>query len=134
MRRETGDRIGGPISANLLEAYDLDRRLASRRTQINLVNEQKDVAEEDVEEEEEDTESEDSAASDAVSSARRAMVEAFLAGRDDVFDYASIDDDPAFDDLVTFTRDEQEKFFDEEEEAPTTSTTALESQTGILDY
>lgn len=122
--REPSERIGGPISANLLEAYDLDRRLSQQ------------VHTDSGPSPEEDTESEDSAASDTTSSARRDMVETFLAGRDDDFDYTTVDNDETLDDLDTLTREAQEKFFDEEDESVSEQDIAQQedSQTGILDY
>lgn len=126
--RNDDHRIGGPISANLLEAHDLDRALARQQQRHAQV------------EEEEDTESEDSAASDPESSAKRDMVETFLAGRDDDFEYSAVDDNEAFDDLETMAREAQERFFDAEEAAEVTcrerddDDSQIEFQSGILDY
>lgn len=129
--RQYGERIGGPISANLLDAYDIDQRLAAQKEQRQEQEEQESV----------ESESEDSAESDDESRTRRAIVESFLAGQDEEFDYGPVDNDPNLDDLVMMTREEEEKFFDGEEESfdvPNSEEQQqqqqLQGQTGILDY
>lgn len=115
-----------------MDAYDLDQRIAQRRQQA--------AKQEQEEEEEEDS---DSAASDEESSRRRQQVEDFLAGRTPGFDYTAVDEDSTLDDLVTMTRDEEERFFNEEDpqngddgdaEERDAEETAKQGETGVLDY
>lgn len=64
----------------------------------------------------------------------RLITEKFLAGDDDEFDYATVDENEEYDDWETIEQDFREQYFDDEEPGDAEEGTALEGQTGVQDF
>lgn len=106
--------IGGPISANLLAAYDLEQTLAARKEAAASHQSATVITEEEEEETDEDEEDEEDAedAEDEASILRHDLIELFLAGKDTSFTaYEAVDADTTLDDLQTLARDAEDRYF-----------------------
>ena len=62
------------------------------------------------------------------------ITEKFLAGEDDEFDYAAVDDDEQYDDWDTIEQDLREKYFDEEDPEHGEEGSILTGETGVQDF
>ena len=114
-RESDTESVGGRISANLLAAYDLDRRLEAKKEHERRNGEEETSSEESIE--------------DRESALKRAKVEDFLDGKDKDFDYALVDNDSSLDDSITLDRDQEDRYFSQSPEEGIKS-----SDTGVQDF
>jgi hypothetical protein len=64
----------------------------------------------------------------------RLIMEKFLAGEDEEFDYAAVDNDELYDDWDTIEQDFREKYFDEEDPEDVEEGGVLTGETGVQDF
>jgi hypothetical protein len=62
------------------------------------------------------------------------ITERFLAGEDEEFDYAAVDEDEQYDDWETIDQDFRERYFDDEDPESTEKGKALTGETGVQDF
>lgn len=64
----------------------------------------------------------------------RLITERFLAGEDEDFDYAAVDEDEQNDDWETIEQDFRERYFDDEDPESTDEVKVLTGETGVQDF